>query len=481
MSQILDSDTLLGFSAAVLGRSFDNPKPTPEFHTEMWDLCLSDHKRVALAAPRGHAKSTAITFVYVMANLMFRLHDYVLVVSDTEGQAKEFLYNIASELQDNEDLKDIFGVERFLRDNETDIIVQFRSGDKFRVVAKGSEQKLRGLLWRHKRPNLIVCDDLENDEIVMNEDRREKFRKWFFNALIPSLSDDGKIRVVGTILHLDSLLERLLGDNTWLTKRYRAHNEDFSYILWPEKFNKEDLQAIRQSFINQGMPDGYSQEYLNYPIDTDTAFFRPDDMLTADEDHLRAHGDYYVGIDLAISEKDRSAFTAMVVAKRISDGTIVVEDVLRGRWDSKEIIDNLFAIALRYDPALVIMESDKVDKALGPFIHDEMVKRSVYFNIERQNPSADKWQRARPIQAMMRAGKVRFKKDGDWWPTFEDEILKFPKAPYLDQVDAFSWIGLTLNKIFEGLTDEEWVEEQWEEEMDESMDIYEFINPITGY
>ena len=60
------------------------------------------------------------------------------------------------------------------------------------------------------RPGLIVGDDMENDEIVMNKDRRLKFKRWFYGALLPCLSDRGKIRIVGTILHLDSLLENLM-------------------------------------------------------------------------------------------------------------------------------------------------------------------------------------------------------------------------------------------------------------------------------
>lgn len=477
----LTSEILLGFSNSILGGSFDNPKPTPDFHMQMWDMCTSDESRVAIAAPREHAKSTAITFVYVLANVLFRVHDYVMIVSDTEGQAKEFLHNIKSELRENQSLIDLFGIEKFLRENDTDIIVRFSDGAKFRIIAKGSEQKLRGLLWRHKRPNLIVGDDLENDEIVLNEDRREKFRRWFFNALIPSLSDYGKIRIVGTILHLDSLLERILNDDTWYTRRYQAHNEDFSEILWPEKFSKERLQKIRQGFINQGIPDGYSQEYLNYPIDTETAFFRQEDLLDADPEDIRLHGESYLAIDLAISEKDRSAFTAMVAVKRNHNGDIIVMDSIRGRWDSKEIIDNMFALVRRYDPALVIMESDKVEKALGPYIHDEMVKQNVYFNIEKKVPSADKWQRARPIQAMMRAGKVKFIKSAPWYGAFEDELLKFPKYLYKDQVDALAWIGLTLNKIYEGMTDDEVSEEEYLEEMEESYDIFDMVNPITGY
>ena len=49
----LDAQTLYGFSESVLKKNYDNPAPTPEFHQEMWELCCSEAKRVAIAAPRG--------------------------------------------------------------------------------------------------------------------------------------------------------------------------------------------------------------------------------------------------------------------------------------------------------------------------------------------------------------------------------------------------------------------------------------------
>jgi hypothetical protein len=36
---------------------------------------------------------------------------------------------------------------------------------KFRIVAKGAEQRLRGMLWDGQRPDLIVVDDLLNEEL----------------------------------------------------------------------------------------------------------------------------------------------------------------------------------------------------------------------------------------------------------------------------------------------------------------------------
>ena len=126
----------------------------------------------------------------------------MLVVSDTESQAASFLGMFKNELQENKDLIELFdlklndkGEVQFVKDSETDIIVELNDGHRFRVLAKGSEQKLRGLIWNGSRPDIIMCDDIENDELVMNKDRREKFKRWFRNALLPALSDRGVIRL----------------------------------------------------------------------------------------------------------------------------------------------------------------------------------------------------------------------------------------------------------------------------------------------
>ena len=82
-----------------------------------------------------------------------------------------FLGQITQELQENNDIIELFGIKRdsvsgevkFEKDSQTDIIVSFNDGTKFRIIAKGSEQKLRGMLWDGARPDLIVCDDLENE------------------------------------------------------------------------------------------------------------------------------------------------------------------------------------------------------------------------------------------------------------------------------------------------------------------------------
>jgi len=180
----LTSDVIAGFVGSVLGNRFDGRSSSPEFHKECWELCTSKEKFVAIAAPRGHAKSTAVTLGYGLATLLFRERKFMLLVSDTESQASLFLGTFKQELQDNNELIDLFRIKRdekglvkFIKDSETDIIVACEDGHTFRIIAKGAEQKLRGLIWNGSRPDIIMCDDMENDELVMNKERRDKMRR----------------------------------------------------------------------------------------------------------------------------------------------------------------------------------------------------------------------------------------------------------------------------------------------------------------
>jgi len=91
---MLTSEVVQGFVKGVLAKNFDEPVDSPDCHKEWWDLCCGKHKFVAIAAPRGFAKSTAITHAYVLAAALFRDRKFIVIVSDTEGQAIMFLQDI---------------------------------------------------------------------------------------------------------------------------------------------------------------------------------------------------------------------------------------------------------------------------------------------------------------------------------------------------------------------------------------------------
>jgi len=343
--------------------------------------------------------------------------------------------------------------------------VLFRS-----IIAKGAEQKIRGRKWRGKRPDLIVGDDLENDEMVDSEHRRNKFRRWFFNALLPCGSDTCEYRIVGTILHDDSLLQRLIDSSAWTSVVFRAHKaiNDFSEKLWPEKFSTERLKSIKKLYEEDGNVDGYSQEYLNEPITEGSEYFSKVDFVPIPADAagttIQPRREYYAGVDFAISKDSQANATAIVIGGMTDDRLIDVVDVRTGRWDGKEIIDELFHAHNRYGINLFFLEKGAIEKAIGPFAIDEMHKRGIFLNFQTMPPTTDKVARARSIQGRMRSGGVRFDKNGDWYHHFEAELIRFPRGKADDQVDAFAWLGLGVNEMITANTDLEQYDEDWEEE-----------------
>ena len=491
------AEQIEGFVNLFLRKDFDGPTEIPDCHRDWWKMCCSNHKFVAIAAPRNHAKSTSITKSYTLANLLLRGRKFILLVSDTESQASFFLNNLKQALSDDNIIK-VFGVKKFIKDSETDFIVEFEDGYQARVMAKGSEQKLRGILWDNRRPDLIICDDMENDEIVMNEDRRKKFRDWFMGALLPCRSVNGVIRYVGTILHMDSMLERLMprefdkrNEETelytkspynahWYAVRYRAHNPDFSEILWEDRWPKEALVAERNRFLEQGLGDKYAQEYLNTPLDESNAFFRRSDFLSmADGDHDSAKV-YYVGCDLAVTTKTENDYTVFVVGGVDEKGILHIVDVRRERIDSVEIVDLILNLNRRYDPQLFFFEKGAITNSILPHLVNKMVAENNFVTYELFARTVDKKQYAHTIQARMRSKQVKFDKKADWYQTFESEMHRFPRDRKDDQVDAMAILGHGLKRFIEAPTVKELVDEAYQEEM-ALFDMYEGKSEITGY
>lgn len=423
----LTSELLEAFSSAYLASGYDEAKPIPDFHRECWDVYLSDVLQAGAAAPRGHAKSTALTHVYVLGTVLFKIEDYVILISTNEELAIEHLGDITRELIENEDIINDFGIKGFITNSKTEIIVEFTDGHQFRILARGSGQKMRGRKWRGKRPGLIVCDDLEDDEQVENKERRDKFRRWFFRAVKPALRRGGKLRIHGTILHEDSLLARLIKDPEWKTLFYKAHTsfDDFSNILWPEQFSEEGLRSIRQGYIEQFDSGGYSQEYLNDPFDNTEAYLKREYFLPMEEADFNKEVKLAVGIDFAISKKDKANRTSMTTAGQTADNILLYKDQRVGRWDTIEIIDNMFSLHAEHGPHCFFVEDGAIWKAVEPMLNLEMRKRNVFFNCIAMSPSGDKATKGRSWQRRMKAGACKFDKAAPWYAGYEAECLRF--------------------------------------------------------
>lgn len=423
----MNADLIEAFSGLFLSPMFDNKTPTPPFHREVWDLYCKDYERVAVAAPRSHAKSTALTHSFSIATGVFREQDFIVIVSATEDLAIGHLGDIARQFRENQELRLEFGIKRLVSDAKTDIVVECNDGHQFRYVAKGSGQKMRGMIWRGRRPGLIICDDMEDDEQVESRDRRAKFRHWFQRALVPTVRKEGKIRAHGTILHEESLLATLINSPSWASAIYKAHRsfDEFDEILWPGYFTEARLREIQQGFINNGDPGGYSQEYLNNPFDNSEAYLRPSDFIPMSMDDAVSKKVIAVGCDFAVSKSDKANRTSFTIGGRDANNVLHFIDQYVGRWDAMEWVNVLLDIQRRWNPDCFYVEDGVIWKTISPSIFGEMRRQNTWMNCYAINPTKDKATRGRPFQKRMRAGACRFDKSASWYPGFENELLRF--------------------------------------------------------
>ena len=482
----ITAEMVEAFSGAYLSPRYDSAQPTPEFHRECWRRYCSNIPSCATAAPRNHAKSTALTHDYILAMVLFRVESYVILVGSSEDMAIEHLGDIANELRENEELIRDFKVREFVTDQKTDIIVECEDGYEFRLIARGAEQKIRGRKWQGKRPGLIVFDDIEDDEQVENRDRRKKFRRWFFRACKQALRDGGKMRGHGTILHEDSLLSHLMRNREWNSVIYKAHRgfDDFEEILWPEKFPEARLRSIRQEFINEGDSSGYSQEYLNDPFDFEDAYLRKEDFIPMKDEDYETQKIVCAAADFAISKADAANRTSFSIGGKDANNILHFIDQRLGRWDSLEIVEEMFLVQVRYRPDVFYVEDGVIWKSLYPIIAREMQKRDVWISLKPILPVKDKAVRGRSLQKRMRAGGCRFDTHATWYPGFEAELLKFTGTSEATLDDQFDSAAL-LSRGFEDYHELEEKDFQTEEEEEFEYMSHSFEqtgrSAVTGY
>lgn len=479
------------FAVNYLYKGFDEAKPTPQFHRDGWSLYASDALQASVIAPRGHAKSSAFTHVFILASVLFRDESYVILVSTNEELAIEHLGDITRELVENEELIHDFQIKGFITNSKTEIIVEFLDGHQFRILARGSGQKMRGRKWRGMRPGLIVCDDLEDDEQVENKERRDKFRHWFNRAVLPALRRGGKARVHGTILHEDSLLSRWHKESKtdkkqWEVLRYQAHKafDDFTEILWPEQFTEQDLKDIRQRYINDFDAPGYSQEYLNDPYDNNETYLKKDYFKPMEDEDFDKDMRVCVGVDFAISKSDKANRSSFTTAGQDCDNVLNFFHQWVGRWGTDEIIDNMIALQERFSPECFFVEDGVIWKAIEPMLNIEMQSRNVFLNCVPLTSVKDKATRGRSFQKRMKAGACRFDKEADWYAPYEHECLRFTgysEAVLDDQFDSSAILSRGFDTL--PLLDEEsfMTEEELYYAHAEDRSSGEGRSPITGY
>ncbi|EBP4586547.1 hypothetical protein VH79_25980 [Salmonella enterica] len=423
----------------------------------------------AIAAPRGEAKSTIVSQLFVLWCIIRGIKHYPVIVMDSIDQAYPMLEAIKAELLYNPRLRHDF----------PDVCVQGRvwqmgtivTANNIKVTVAGSGKKLRGLRHGPYRPDLVILDDIENDENVQSPEQRDKLDNWLKKTVLPLGEAGGKTDVVyiGTILHYDSVLSRTLNNPMWRTARFKAviHWPDNMKLweTWEEYIRNQDPEtaalfyAANEAAMLAGavvswaarplltlmkirVRDGHStfdSEYQNDPVSGEDAIFAAPGVLKFWTQEVRDWV-FFGACDPSLGKfgnnrRDPSAILVGGINPYTGILDVVVADIRRRVPD--KIISDIIKYQKIYGCMAWAFESVQFQEFLRQVLVKESAKLGVPVPAVPVIPSTDKILRIESLQPHCVNGLIRLH---DSQSTLLDQLRHFPKADHDDGPDALQML-----------------------------------------
>lgn len=479
----------LEFGRVYLPHFFDNV--TPPYHHCLDRLLVGDYTQsdlerwtedlgievfegdpllrlLAVCIFRGGGKSVFAILFDTLRRICHGLDPYIIIGSDTVGQAASQLEDIKDELASNEKIRADFGNLKpsagVWREAEVvqrnDGRVVWREGqiittNRVRVDAIGRGGKMRGRRFGTKRPTHIILDDLDNDENVATKDQREKAWNWVISAVEPARDPQrGRIVIIGTIIHFDCVIARSVrktdadGNRFFTSIRFPVmHRDDEGQWVsaWPERFEVSKLLATRDLLG----PTKFGAEYMNDPRDPDTQIFVPDRFYYYLQSELtdkrlfrilyvdpskgkkgkgRKKSDFSGFADVLVDPSERITWVLNAFRKRLSPNAAKGEVI---EW-------YIEAMKGRY-PVELWIEENSFGDILGENFQDELRRRGLDVRVHTLLHTTEKVARLERHSIRVETGGVRFPdrwsqdtSRPEWFAEYED----FPAGSFDDTIDA---------------------------------------------
>lgn len=387
-----------------------------------------DSNRLLFIAPRGFAKSTICSVFFPLWLALNKHRTDIFIVSATISLSRELLRKIRNELENNELFLKDFGEMK--SDKWTEDFLLLNNGVAIR--AKGRGFQIRGF-----RPDMIVCDDLEDEESLYSKEQRDKLENWFLRTLLPALKPDQNLVYVGTKLHQLSLISKLEMKEEFLMKKYTALVDGKS--IWEDLWTTELLKRMK----NEIGVYAFEAEYQNNPLSLTEQPIKPHYL-----DGVQSRGKAIVSclaVDPAISERETADYRALVIFEMVKteDGLAFREKFSeQGRWSMTEQIDKIIDYYEKYKPERVIIEEVAFQAIIRKILLQESRKRGIFIPVS----SASLWasplsaERKRPRDKLTRLLSVAHLFEQKLVeivnPDLRNQLLTFPFGDYDDLVDA---------------------------------------------
>ena len=464
---------LIAFGKLFLPDDFQRSE-TPFFHYQVADAVNDlSVRELAVILPRGHGK-TVLTKCSIMHDFCFTKEPlfYGWVAASSKISVPNLDY-IKYHIEYNDKIRYYFGDLKGRKWTEDDI--ELKNGTK--LISKSNLSGIRGGAKLHKRYDLIVLDDFEDENNTITPESRAKISNLVTAVVFPALEPhSGRLRINGTPVHFDSFINNILVNHdravaegrgfSWKVITYKALQMDGT-PLWPSWFGHKEMERKKKFYTDSGQPQKFYQEYMMEVQNEDDAIFTRNhikywegDFIHDDETGISyihtSEGDVkpinvFAGVDPATDSARRdSDYSVLLTVGVDPDNNIYVINYIRKRSlpvlgipgdHKKGIVDHIFELNNIYHPSLFTIEETSMSRPIFQALMAEMRRRNdftIKYAAEKPGNRMSKRDRIQEILAQrFSVGAIHIKKD---MYDLQREVITFgPRMGHDDTIDALAY------------------------------------------
>jgi len=434
---------------------------TPNFHYEVEHLLLSPDKQGCIIAPRSSAKSTLGT-AGVMHHCTFDEGDKLVIIqSKTRPEAINRLTKIKKTLDYSENFIAMFGEcgEKRASVWREDKIQTVINGFNVTIRAIGTGQPVRGALEGDTRITYYLLDDPEDEDNTKTPEALAYNFDKFLGGIAGLDKRNGKVRVIGTPICGNCIVDKIGGAKGWTTLHFDAGDSQDN-LLWEQMWSYQWLEDKKEELKELGMVYKFYSEWRCQIIGSEEQLFKPDYMNYYDG-YLECKGSEtymhiteenkeqieekiipvmtYIGVDPASSVERGADYTVIFPIGYDAEENIYCLPYFRKRIDPTETVDEIFDIAIKYQIKGGGVEKTGYQEYLRSETRKQMNVRNYYIPGFEKNeafmPREKKEKRLSGLHRFFYRRKVWIQKD---MKAFIDELFGFPRGlKHDDLLDGF--------------------------------------------
>lgn len=476
----LKSNTIK-FGAAMFPERFFRPSDLG--HYEIQRILDSNHNKIVILAPRSIGK-TALIKTNIQKKLAFREARNFIFISKTQGHSMEQTESIKDGLLKREIIK-LFG--RFEPHGRELPWSMKKWATNFGqiVQALGGGQQVRGLNHNDIRPDYVVCDDMEDEEIVKNEERRMGLYRWFMDALMGVFDKAhpfNRIVVIGTPQHDDSLLMNLYRNPDWTSVKLQLCDPELLEkgifkSNFPNYLSDQQIEESYNEAVRAGNIDGWYQENMCELRGNESIMFSRESFRYFEGD-VPPGSETVILIDPAKSTGERSADFAIIVASvNTRLRRVYVHEATGGQFHVKQAIDIILGYVEEYDPKAIGVEVTGLNMFITEPLRDALAARGKFIRPTELQAKGEKRDRVGALDYYYNNGQVYHNRPKCL--RLEGQLLSYPYSKKWDLMDALAHI-ITLKaeggRLWEDDSDEDDTKTQLDEIRELDSIEYEEVN-----